>query len=60
MMAPPEVIDYIVIHEVAHLREANHSSEFWSLVAEYDPEYEEHAEWLSENSSRLIFTPDDL
>ena len=60
MMAPPDVIDYIVIHEVAHLREANHSSEFWSLVAEYDPEYEEHAEWLSENSSRLIFTPDDL
>lgn len=60
MMAPPEVIDYIVIHEIAHLRESNHGSEFWSLVAEYDPEYEKHAEWLSENSARLIFTTDDL
>ena len=60
MMAPPEVIDYIVIHELAHLRESNHSSEFWSLVAEFDPEYEAHAEWLSENSSRLIFTKSDL
>lgn len=60
MMAPPEIIDYIVIHELAHLKEANHSSTFWSLVAEYDPEYESHADWLHENSARLIFSEDDL
>lgn len=60
MMAPPEIIDYIIIHELAHLREANHSPEFWSLVAEYDPEYEAHAEWLQENSARLVFSEDDL
>jgi predicted metal-dependent hydrolase len=60
MMAPPEMVDYIVIHELAHLRESNHGSEFWSLVAEFDPEYEAHSEWLSENSSRLVFTEDDL
>ncbi|WP_225334804.1 M48 family metallopeptidase [Halomicrobium urmianum] len=60
MMAPPEIIDYIIVHELAHLREANHSSAFWSLVAEYDPEYESHAEWLVENSARLIFSKDDL
>lgn len=60
MMAPPQVVDYIIIHELAHLRESNHGSEFWSLVAEFDPEYEAHAEWLSENSSRLIFTEADL
>jgi hypothetical protein len=60
MMAPPEIVDYIVVHELAHLREKNHDDEFWSLVAEYDPEYEAHAEWLNENSARLIFTEDDL
>lgn len=60
MMAPPDVVDYIVIHELAHLREQDHTDEFWSLVAEYDSEYESHAEWLSENSTRLIFTDDDL
>jgi predicted metal-dependent hydrolase len=60
MMAPPEVIDYVVVHEVAHLREANHNDEFWSLVAEHDPDYEEHARWLEDNSARLIFSDDDL
>lgn len=60
MMAPPEILDYVVIHELAHLREANHSSEFWSLVAEYDPEYDSHSEWLTENSARLVFSEDDL
>lgn len=60
MMAPPEVIDYIVIHELAHLRESNHSSEFWSLVAEFDPEYKEKAEWLEQNSAKLIFSEEDL
>mgnify|MGYP000038294150 CR=1 FL=1 len=60
MMAPPDVVDYIVIHELAHLREQNHTDEFWSLVAEYDPAYESHSEWLAENSIRLIFTEQDL
>jgi predicted metal-dependent hydrolase len=60
MMAPPEIVDYIVVHELAHLREANHSPAFWSLVAEFDPEYESHAEWLQRNSARLIFTEEDL
>lgn len=60
MMAPPEVIDYIVVHELAHLREPNHTSAFWSLVAEHNPNYETHAEWLEENSARLIFSEKDL
>lgn len=60
MMAPPDIVDYIVIHELAHLREQNHTDEFWSLVAKHDPDYESHAEWLSKNSTRLIFTDDDL
>lgn len=60
MMAPLEIVDYIVIHELAHLLEANHSDSFWALVAEYDPEYEAHAQWLEENSTQLIFSEDDL
>jgi predicted metal-dependent hydrolase len=60
MMAPPEVVDYIVIHELAHLRESNHNDAFWSLVADYDPEYQDHAEWLEEHSTQLIFTTDDV
>ena len=60
MMSPPEVIDYIIIHELAHLRESNHTQAFWDLVAEYDPDYPQHAQWLDENSTQLIFSKDDL
>jgi len=60
MMAPPEIVDYVVIHELAHLREANHGDAFWSIVREYDSEYQSHAEWLQEHSIRLIFSDDDL
>ena len=60
MMAPPRVVDYVIVHELAHLRESNHTDEFWSLVAEYDPEYEAHARWLEENSTQLVFSKEDL
>lgn len=60
MMAPVEIMEYILIHELAHLRESNHSDKFWSLVAEYDPDYREHAQWLDKNSAKLIFTTDDI
>jgi predicted metal-dependent hydrolase len=60
MMAPVDVIDYIIIHELAHLREPNHTDTFWSLVAEHDPNYRDHAEWLEEHSTRLILSDEDL
>ena len=60
MMAPSDVVDYIVIHEVAHLQEQNHTDEFWSLVAKYAPGYQEQAHWLEENGTRLVFSEDDL
>lgn len=60
MMAPPNVIDYIVVHELAHLREANHTDEFWRLVANHCPDYQDHVAWLTENSARLIFDTTDL
>lgn len=60
LMAPPEVIDYVVVHELAHLREPNHTDSFWSLVAEQIPKWETHADWLEEHSTRLVFSADDL
>jgi predicted metal-dependent hydrolase len=60
VMAPDGVIDYVVVHELAHLREQNHTQRFWNIVDQYDPNYEAHVDWLTENSARLIFTENDL
>jgi len=51
--APPEVIDYIVVHELAHLREHNHSPEFWNIVAVQLPQYEDAKQWLKINGHEL-------
>ena len=60
MMAPQEIIDYVVVHELAHLFEPNHGDSFWSLVAEYDSDYKKHSHWLDENSAHLVFSEEDL
>lgn len=60
VMAPPDVIDYVVIHELAHLRERNHTRRFWQLVRQYNPDYKQHLDWLKNNGVRLIFTEEDL
>jgi predicted metal-dependent hydrolase len=60
IMAPPDVIDYVVVHELAHLRERNHNRQFWQIVRRYDPKYKQHIEWLEENGVRMIFTEEDL
>ena len=46
IMAPPTILDYVVVHELAHLKERNHSQRFWSLVAEHDASYREARTWL--------------
>lgn len=53
IMAPHQIVDYVVIHEVCHLKEHNHSSHFWALVAQLDPDYKKHRQWLHDNSSLL-------
>ena len=49
LFAPPKVIDYVIIHELAHLIEMNHSKRFWKLVEDAMPNYKEHEKWLKEN-----------
>jgi len=54
MLAPPYILDYVVIHELCHLTHMNHSKEFWELVQSVDPDYLKHRQWLKENGDSLI------
>ncbi len=54
MQAPPQVIDYVVIHELAHLQELNHSPRFWAIVASACPEWKTHRLWLKQNGAKLF------
>jgi predicted metal-dependent hydrolase len=52
-MAPPEVLDYVAAHEVAHLVEMNHAPAFWAVVARLMPDYQRHRNWLKQNGATL-------
>ena len=54
MLAPPEVLDYVVIHELCHRKEMNHSVRFWSLVETLCPDYRSSRRWLKEKGAALI------
>jgi len=53
VMAPPDVIDYVVVHEICHLRHMNHSKEFWRYVETILPDYRDSAHWLRKNGWEL-------
>jgi predicted metal-dependent hydrolase len=53
VMAPLEIIDYVVVHELVHLKVKNHSKRFWSQVAAILPEYKRHIAWLRRNGRAL-------
>ncbi len=54
MLCPEEVQDYVVIHELCHRKEMNHSAAFWAEVETYCPNYRSHRKWLKDNGSSLI------
>jgi predicted metal-dependent hydrolase len=53
IMAPLTVIDYLVVHEMSHLKVADHSQRFWGRVLEFCPEYKIHQKWLKQNGYQL-------
>lgn len=53
MMTPPKVIDYLVAHEVAHLKEMNHGPQFWQLCRELCPDTDRCKAWLKRNGGAL-------
>ena len=55
LFAPPEVIDYVIVHELAHRIEFNHSPRFWSVVRNVIPDYKRHEKWLKENGHLCQF-----
>ncbi len=55
LFAPVEVIDYVIVHELAHLIEMNHSPRFWKLVRDVMPDYELKEKWLSQKGHLCQF-----
>jgi predicted metal-dependent hydrolase len=53
IMAPPAVIDYVIIHELMHIKEKNHSAGFWKLMETAMPQYKTQRRWLKENGHKF-------
>ena len=55
LLAPENIMDHIIIHELAHLKEMNHGPRFWKWVEKADPDYLRHEAWLTKNGDKLDF-----
>ena len=55
VMAPLEVVDYVIVHELSHMRRMDHSYKFWEIVGNILPEYSDRRKWLRVNGSKLFF-----
>ena len=54
VLAPFDVLDYVVVHELCHLREPNHSLRFWKLVEQRRPDWRAQRDWLHEHGPELL------
>ncbi len=54
MLCPDDVIDYVVVHELCHRKEMNHSARFWALVASVRPDYRTSRKWLKEHGPGIL------
>ena len=53
-LVPSEVLDYVVVHELCHIKELNHSDRFWNEVSRILPDYKTRKQWLKDNGPSLI------
>lgn len=53
-LMPSEIVDYVIVHELAHIKEMNHSAAFWNEVGTYIPDYKKRRDWLKENGLNYI------
>ncbi len=53
-MAPMEVVDYVVVHEMCHMVHMNHDRSFWRLVGKFIPDYETRQEWLRDSHWKMV------
>ncbi|MDD4179846.1 MAG: M48 family metallopeptidase [Candidatus Margulisbacteria bacterium] len=53
-LAPLEIVDYLIVHELSHLKHPNHSREFWSFVSTILPDYKKSKKWLRKNQEQLL------
>ena len=60
IFGPEHVLEYVVVHEIVHLEESNHSEKFWDRVEELCPKYKRSEKWLEEESAKLIFDKSGL
>jgi hypothetical protein len=54
IIAPHHIVDYVVVHELCHLKHPNHSPVYWKAVRRVMPDYAEHREWLKESGGSLM------
>lgn len=52
VLMPEEILDYVVVHELAHRLQMNHSTEFWDEVEKILPDYRKRRQWLKENGQK--------
>ncbi|MBE5827939.1 MAG: M48 family metallopeptidase [Butyrivibrio sp.] len=55
MRAPETIVDYVVVHELCHLKEMNHSERFWAEVEKVLPDYKERRKWLKDHENEIMY-----
>ena len=60
MLVPPEVLDYVVVHELCHRKQMNHSKAFWAEVENVFPDYKKSIKWLKEEGSQIMYMVTEL